>query len=287
MKRLYWVTFLVIILILSGCSSSSINEEFEKLKTENERLKTENEKLKTEIVANNIEIEDMKFGAEKLYSEAENFFNEGNLYKSKSTLNLLFDKHPTSKQTEQGKVLLSQIEDILKKEQEAKELAEKQKAEEEEQRIANALKNMRKKYDEVTEITWFYDKTSPQYTNRNSFFLYIGQDSKNNRWLRLRIQYTGDDWVFIEKYIIKCDDSSYTIDTEYQEVKRDNSGGAVWEWLDKSPSQSELDMINSIIKSKKTILRCKGDQYHYDREISQNEKQALQSILDAYAALGS
>jgi hypothetical protein len=265
------------IISLSACSNS--NQELE-------RLKAENERLKTELAAKKLEIEDLKFGSEKLYAEAEKYFNEGNLQKSKDTLNLLFEKHPTSKEAEQGKSLLAKVEDALKKEQEAEELAEKKKAEEEKQRVANATKNMRKTYDEVTEITWYYDKTSPQYTNRNGFFLYIGQDKTNNCWLRLRIQYAGNDWVFIEKYIIKCDDLTFTIDTEYGEVKRDNSGGMVWEWLDKSPSKSELDMINSIIKSKKTILRCEGDQYHHDREITEKEKQAFQNILDTYAALG-
>jgi len=145
---------------------------------------------------------------------------------------------------------------------------------------------MRTKYDEVKEITWHFDKASPKYDDTKNFLLYIGKDKNNDCWLRLRIRYAADDWLFIKKYILKIDDYTYTILPGDFNVQRDNSGGRIWEWYDKTPSKSDIEAIKAIINSKKTILRYEGDQYHYDRNISQQEKQSLQNVLDAYIALG-
>lgn len=284
MRKLSLILLIFVIVgILSMSACSSQNGELESLRAENERLKAE-------LALKDAEIENLKFGAEKLYKEAERYFNEGNLQKSKDTLNLLIEKHPASKETEQGKAFLAKVEEALKKEQEARELAAKQEQEkkeaEEKQRIANATKNMRTEYDEVKEITWYYDKTSPQYDNANNFLLYIGKDKNNNCWLRLRIRYTAKDWLFIRNYIFKVDDNTYTISPGTFDVERDNKSGYIWEWYDKSPTESEINMVKEIINSKKTVLRYEGDQYHYDRDITQQEKQALQNVLDAYTALG-
>lgn len=45
-------------------------------------------------------------------------------------------------------------------------------------------------------------------------------------------------------------------------------------------------IVKAIINSKTAIIRHHGQQYNKDREITSNEKKALQNILDAYEALG-
>lgn len=101
-------------------------------------------------------------------------------------------------------------EDRLKKEK-AEETARINK---EKLRLSNATKKLNKKYDEINEVTWFRDKTSLAYVNYNGFYAYIGQSKGSNPWLRLAIQYTADDWLFIEKYIIKVDGATYNIAEE-------------------------------------------------------------------------
>ncbi len=39
---------------------------------------------------------------------------------------------------------------------------------------------MRKSYDDMNGITWYYDKTSPKYTNYNGFYAYIGKEKTGN-----------------------------------------------------------------------------------------------------------
>jgi hypothetical protein len=45
-------------------------------------------------------------------------------------------------------------------------------------------------------------------------------------------------------------------------------------------------MIKAVIDSNKTILRSNGENSVHDREITQEEKTALQNVLDAYKVLG-
>ena len=157
----------------------------------------------------------------------------------------------------------------------------------ERQILAASMSQMRTQKDEVEGITWYNDKTTPQYDSTNNLHLYIGQKSPTNVWLRLRIRYTDDDWLFIRRYTLNVDGTNYTLEPSYTDVERDNSGGKIWEWYDINPSENNLKMIDAIIASSKTILRCEGRQYHEDRIISAGEKKALQNVLYAYKYLNT
>ncbi|MFH1962664.1 MAG: hypothetical protein ABIJ30_07310 [bacterium] len=184
--------------------------------------------------------------------------------------------------------------EIKQREEQAKKLAEKSKAEElaekrrieaEKRHLALALRKMRKEYDKIEEITWYYDKTTPRYDNRNNLHLFIGKTKDSLPWLYFRIRYSGDDWLFIEKYIIKVDDEKFEIIPSYGEVKRDNSAGKIWEWYTCAFRDKE-HIVRAIISSKRAVIRYKGSQYYKDRTVTKAEKIALQNVLDAYKALG-
>ena len=160
----------------------------------------------------------------------------------------------------------------------AKQINEKKR------RFDNALKRMRIKYDDMEEITWYTDKSTTPYNNINSVHLYIGKKADGKPWLRFRIQFEDDDWLFINSYIFKTDDSNY----EYipLSVKRDNNYGRIWEWSDQYVNKAVYEIVNAIVNSKSCKIRFKGDHYYKDRVITQEEKYAMRNVLDAYEALG-
>jgi hypothetical protein len=274
---------------LIGCGGVSQNEY--------DTLKAENEKLKKEI-------EDLKFEPDKLLNQAKSYLSSKDYIKAKSELQTLLDKHSGSQQAAEAKQLLTVVENGIKEQKLADEKAEvekekvekeqkleveKAKAEKEKaekERLANATKKLRTKYDDVKGITWYYDKSAPQYTNCNSFHIYMGTQKNSTPWLRFRIQYTADDWLFIQSYIIKTDNSSYTISTSYGDVEQDNGSGGIWEWLDVSMDNEKYNIIKDIISSKTVKLRYEGQQYYKDRIITYSEKIGLKNVLDAYEALG-
>ena len=114
----------------------------------------------------------------------------------------------------------------------------------------------------------------------------MGKEKTGKPWLRFRIQYTADHWLFIESYVIKTDNDSYTISTSYDEVEKDNGAMGIHEWYDVAMNNRLYNIVKDVIKSKNVKLRHNGKQYYNDRSISEKEKQGLQNILDAYEALG-
>jgi hypothetical protein len=167
----------------------------------------------------------------------------------------------------------------------AKKIQEAERVEkaQEEKRIASALQKMSKKTDKIEGIDWYRDKSSPIYTNMNGFYIYIG-DREIKSWLRLRIQYHADDWLFIESFIVVADGQRF--DSGATEFKRDHDG-TIWEWYDENLSASDLQMIKAIIASKEAVIRFNGhNNYRKDVKITAAQKTALQNVLDAYAALG-
>ncbi len=258
---------------------------------EHDKLVKENNELKNEL-------NDCKFGADKLLNKAKVFFENKEFDKSKNELLKLIEKHPSTKEASEGKIILATTETELTKiakKQEKEKIArlKKEKADEakrvknEKNRIANATRKMRKKYDDINETTWYHDKSSPRYNNYNGFFAYFGKGDVGSPWLRLSIQYAADDWLFIEKYIIKVDGITYTItENKYGEIETDNGNGGIWEWLDRSVGASEYEIIKAVANGKKVKIRFVGKQYRKDKTITNRQKLALRNVLDAYEAMG-
>lgn len=171
------------------------------------------------------------------------------------------------------------------------------------------IKQMKVKKDEIEDIIWYRDKTSASYINENAFFLYFGVKKGSPLMIRLKVQYTGEDWLFFNRITLNIDGKQEVINfNDYRDKKSDNDS-KVYEWvdmpLDTSRLKNVLDeaadssltaeilskeyegknyipLIEKIIKSKKTLLRLEGDTYHYDREVTSNEKAAMKRVLDLY-----
>jgi len=222
-----------------------------------------------------------------MYQQVESLYKNKDYSKAKLAFNELSLKYPDATETTKAKGLIGDIDALIQQQQAVKDQEENRKVQEaiaKKARAENALTKMRTKTDEVENLTWYHDKSTARYGSENDFFIYFGKNS-GNTWLRLRIQFASDDWLFIKRYIIKADDRTFTIETQYGEVKRDNDS-TVWEWYDNNMDKNKYEMIKAVIASNKTILRCEGQQYYKDRTITAKEKEALQNVLDAYEALG-
>ena len=155
---------------------------------------------------------------------------------------------------------------------------------EEQKRIASALKNMKKNTDKIEGVDWYRDKSSPSYNNRNAFYLYFGKRSGSSTpWLRLRIQYYSDDWLFIDSFIVVADGKRFERSNVNFERDHDSE---IWEWYDESLSASDMEMINAVISSKDATIRFNGRQYRNDKPITAAQKSAMRNVLDAYKAAG-
>ncbi|GIP15017.1 hypothetical protein J40TS1_06590 [Paenibacillus montaniterrae] len=262
MKRLL-ITALVI-LMLSACGNIETPAEAEKNLTKNKTTATP-----TPVMED----------PDLLLFQARKHYEENDLTKVNEVLAKLKSNTPEAKE---------QIAFVKEMSDELTAIKKKEDAEKEKQRIAEVsakLTNMRIKKDEVTETAYYFDKTSVKYVNENGFYIYAGIMKEYPPFLRLRIQYEGDNWLFIDKYIIKTDDDTFTIYTEFGDVNQDNGGAKVWEWLDIPITSENYEIIESILASEKTIIRHQG-QYYYDRTLTNKEKTAIKNVMEAYEALG-
>lgn len=144
----------------------------------------------------------------------------------------------------------------------------------------NQLKDFRQETDEFDDLTFYYDKRTPVYANRNFIYPYIGRKG-DTYWLRLKFQYSADDWLFINQIRIKTDNNEYEI---YANFERDNSA-EIWEWHDMSPSDDEIMMLRDMAISKGTMVRYIGSQYRKDRTITAREKDIIKKTLGIYENL--
>ena len=263
------ITLITIALILGSCGVPQ--EDFDKLQSENKELKQQ--------------LEECQFGAGKLLSQAKAFFENKEFEKCKKEVDILLEKHPGSSEAMTGKELIEKANIEIEKLAEAKEKDKAEKQRKEKQRLANATKKLKKKYDDMNEITWYEDKSSGGYTSK--FYAYIGKKENRAPWLRMYIRYYADDWLFIESYQIKVDGKSYTIkEKEYGEIKTDNGSGSIWETLDRTVDAETYEIIKAIANGKNVKIRHNGKDYYKDRTITSKEKLALRNVIDAFEALG-
>ncbi|MDX5326069.1 MAG: hypothetical protein LPK80_07385 [Bacteroidota bacterium] len=257
MKRLL---LLVLVLQLQSCTKAP--SDYKDLKRENKELKEQ--------------LEACQLDPGKMLKEAMAFYDSKDYEIAETSFEKLILENPDSEEAKKAKEVLEKME----VEKEKKRL-------EKEKRLATATQKMRTNLDEFSGTTWYRDKTSPNYTDVNGFFLYFGKKKEGEPWLRMCIQYTADDWLFINSYKIKVDDKTYTItENRYGEIETDNGGGVIWEWLDRNVSQSDMEMLYSMANGKDVVIRHVGRQYHKDRKITSKEKKAILNVIDAYHAFG-
>lgn len=144
------------------------------------------------------------------------------------------------------------------------------------------LKKFNSEVDKVAGVTWYEPKCMPRYINTRCYVLpYLGREDRLT-YMRLKLVYTGDDWVFFDKVIFHIDGEREYMTFKYFDIKRDNAYGEVWEVADVLVTATEKELIEKIANSKETIVRFQGDEYYYDYTVPNNDKIGMKQILNVY-----
>lgn len=154
---------------------------------------------------------------------------------------------------------------------------------------ASALAGMAKKHDDMRDLTIWRDPRAPVYVNSRSWVgSYVVQPANGSPYLRFVIYYTADDWLFIERYLLKIDGVRFELQPDSygdNSVNRDNGDGGIWEWWDVPAEGTCLHVLRSLANAKTATIRCEGTHYYKDRDISGDELRAAKHVLAAYDAL--
>ncbi len=153
-----------------------------------------------------------------------------------------------------------------------------------EKRAKSYLAKLNDEYDSIEGVTWYYPSTFPNYIDTRCYLLpYIGKDNNGYAWLRNRMNYTGDNWIFWKTATIVVDGKKYYKLPGSFGTERDNDNGYVWEYYDYDAT-NDVDMLKAIANSKETVVRFDG-KYQYDLTIKASDKKAIKEVIDAYEIL--
>jgi hypothetical protein len=118
---------------------------------------------------------------------------------------------------------------------------------------------------------------------RSEAKLYIGA-SEGKVWLRFRVKYYDDDWLFVDSYKVAADDFRWQ--SEKQKFQRDHSSGSVWEWLDVSAGSKEVEIATALSSATNATIRFQGNQYYSDKKLDDDQKQSIKTIIRIYKEMG-
>lgn len=235
--------------------------------------------LQRNIVALNTDLESYRNSPAKLLASMQRDYSNKSYSALKDTYVLLLKYHPESKEVADAKAILDKIV------AEEARLAAEQKAAKEKakQERMKAVTKLKKKYDDVSGVTWYNQPYFTHYNFSNKTSIYIGQ-SDNTVWLRLKMSYGGDDWIFFEHAYLSYDGKTIEIPfNEYQEKKTDNTD-TVWEWIDVSVSPDILTHLRALCNAKTVKMRLSG-KYTQTRTLTQQEIKGIKDVLLAYDVL--
>ncbi len=150
-------------------------------------------------------------------------------------------------------------------------------------RSSKTLASLRKKTDKIEGIDWYFDTSSPSSLAANNVQVYLGMRPGGTPWLRLKMQYTDSDWLFIQDAIVVVDGRKFA--TVSGSWERDNDS-TVYEWLDIPVESDNLPTVRAMAGAKEVTIRYEGRQYHRDRKLSPRELQAMRHVLSAYTEQG-
>lgn len=148
-----------------------------------------------------------------------------------------------------------------------------------------AVSILRTKEDRVEGITFYLHPNQPRYYNsRSTAYLYIGRRGVSQPWLRMQVQYTSNDWLFVQNVYAWHDGIKELLISGPFES---DSNTTIWEWRDVVPDGYQLEVLRSLATAKEAILRFEGMQYRRDVTLSAGDKRAILDVLAAYAVMSS
>jgi hypothetical protein len=122
--------------------------------------------------------------------------------------------------------------------------------------------------DDMLGTKFYSQKNSVDMFRKSSFCLYIVEQKDRKPYLVIHINYYGDDWLFIENYLIKADDELFSITPDNEVVSEVANNGKVIETFDKEVDDNLMEMIEKLAKAKRIKLRYEGKSKNKEIDLS-------------------
>lgn len=240
-----------------------------------QELQIENTMLRDSLQLVVSELEHYKLDPTKLCANIDKLYKDENINALDSIRQILIKFHPECDELKKAESMYSQI--VIKQQKE-------KQIEEEKAKRMSAVSKLKKEYDDVSNITWFYNPYFNHGNGSNRMSLYIGKKG-SNVWLRLKMSFGGSSWIFFDNAYLSYDGNTREIYfNEYRDKESDNYGGYVWEWIDVPVNGELLLFLKKFANGKSLKMRLSG-KYTTTRELSEDEIMGIKDVLLAYDVL--
>lgn len=251
----------------------SLDVELKELQDEYSKVVTNNEQLHQSLDSVYNELKYYQLSPVKLCADIDQLLKNRDSLKLREIETILQKYHPESEELQKISSYRKQIDIQIRKEKEA-----------EKRKRLQAVNRLIKKKDEMSSFVWYFNPYFTHYENTNRVSVYISKIS-DLMWLRMKMSYTGDDWIFFENAYLSYDGNTKGISFDkYKEKESDNSGGEVWEWIDIAVEDDLLEFLRAMVNGKSVKMRLSG-KYSKTRDLSVNEIKAIKDVLLAYDVL--
>ena len=265
---------LAIAALLAGCNQAEVERA--------NALQQQVSQLQTEIASLKNELDEERNGASRLFAKGVNELSAGEHDKAKNTFASLISKRPESREAQEAKAKIQEIDAKLAAIADQKRREDERKAAEQKAAFAVIDRNLRKKTDEFKGITWITHKSEPVLGEKMALYFGTKENSAAGMPLRLKFQYYSESWLFVQSVTVKADDKIFNLGSA--DFQRDHSGGSIWEWSDE-PVRN-FDMLDAVLAANKVTIRFDGQQYYDDFVLPQAQKKAMEEVLLAWEKYG-
>ena len=147
-------------------------------------------------------------------------------------------------------------------------------------RLAELGGRMRKKIDDVENITWYTPRGASDW-NQFAVYAYVG-DLGSSTSLRLFLATRTPSWVFWERVIFNVDGVPYEVEVEYLKKGSDVGYGILSEWSDMYADASLDRTLRAVAAGSRVKVRFQGRHYRKDVTLSEREIQRLRDAIEFY-----
>lgn len=161
----------------------------------------------------------------------------------------------------------------------AKEMADEKRRKQKEdddrkQRVAAILAEMSFEYSKVTGIGRAMHRNA--LISRGVWPL-IHYDTKEGPMLAVQVIHRGEDWIFMGKFTVVCDELRWEKEIERGDRKTEVfNGGKVLEW---ATYKADKDITNIFRRGKQLLMRIDGDQYYSEFETTPEQLNTITSTI--------
>lgn len=149
---------------------------------------------------------------------------------------------------------------------------------------ASILDRIRTERDTFNAATFYVHPSKPASGAERSYVqTYVAQTAEGNVFLRFRLNYMAESWLFVTSARFRIDGE--IVEFPGNPVWNHDNRSRVWEWIDVVADRKIRELARRIADSEETVIRFDGRQAYDNITVGEADKQAIIEMFEVEKAL--